>query len=35
MTNDGVRDVARSARDLAARLPGGLRPLAELAFNYR
>jgi starch phosphorylase len=35
MTNDGGRDIARSARDLAARLPTRLRPFAELAFNYR
>src|SRR5438309_1785792 len=35
MTYDGGRDVARSARELAARLPTQLRSFAELAFNYR
>src|SRR2546428_13243275 len=35
MTNDGGPDIARAARDLAARLPDALSPFAELAFNYR
>ena len=33
--NDGQRDIARAAEDLAERLPEALAPLARLAFNYR
>jgi starch phosphorylase len=33
--NDGRRDIARAADDLAQRLPDALAPLARLALNYR
>ncbi len=33
--NDGSRDVARAAEDLAQRIPEPLAPLARLAYNYR
>jgi starch phosphorylase len=35
VANDGARDVARAAAELAARLPVRLAPFAWLAFNYR
>ncbi|MGH2635591.1 MAG: alpha-glucan family phosphorylase [Actinomycetota bacterium] len=35
MTDDGARDLARAARDLADRLPERLWPLARVAYNYR
>ncbi len=33
--NDGSKDIAQAAADLAERLPDELAPLAELAYNYR
>jgi starch phosphorylase len=35
VTEDGGRDLERAARDLAARLPERLGPLARAAYNYR
>ncbi len=33
--NDGSRDIAAAAAELAARIPTPLAPLAQLAYNYR
>jgi starch phosphorylase len=33
--NDGARDIATAAAELAARIPAPLAPLAQLAYNYR
>src|SRR5262245_50917311 len=33
--NDGRRDIERAVTDLAERLPPPLRPLAQIAYNYR